>query len=226
MHRPKFRKSDGRSDFAPGGRRWSADDVEYAAFLSSGELHPTCRRAAVLAVPEPSRGIHKQIATRPCRGLRRRSRGDEANLRLLPLEYATSSQHRTTLNGGAGTLGRSDDRGLRLQRIVDLAPHTLARAFAATMHPRSRTFGHSRECGVQADWRILKAQEKVDRACCCIRPSSQGANTPSRNPGSGGPPSAPTAGIITMRSSARPLPSASATALESPGWPFGTKSCG
>ena len=59
-----------------------------------------------------------------------------------------------------------------------------------------------------------------------IRPSTQGPNTPSRNPGSGGPPSAPTAGIITIRSSARPSPSASATALESPGWPFGTKSCG
>ena len=45
----------------------------------------------------------------------------------------------------------------------------------------------------------------------------QGLNTPSRNPGSGAPPSAPTAGMTTILSSARPSPFASVTPEGPPG---------
>ena len=57
-------------------------------------------------------------------------------------------------------------------------------------------------------------------------PDDQGPNASSRKPGSGSPPSAPTAGMMASKSSARPSPFASVVELESPGCPFGTKSCG
>ncbi len=53
-----------------------------------------------------------------------------------------------------------------------------------------------------------------------------GPNTPTRKPGSGLPPAAPTAGISTIRSSARPSPFASNVDPDPPGCPFGTKICG
>ena len=53
-----------------------------------------------------------------------------------------------------------------------------------------------------------------------------GPNTPSRKPGSAGPPAAPTAGISIMRSSANPSPFESMVPVETSGWPFGTNSCG
>ena len=53
-----------------------------------------------------------------------------------------------------------------------------------------------------------------------------GPNDPSKNPGSGAPPAAPTAGISNITSSAKPSPFISATRFQSPGCPFGTNSWG
>ena len=64
----------------------------------------------------------------------------------------------------------------------------------------------------------LALRERADR--------QGGPKAPFRNPGSAWPPPAPTAGISIIKSSSKPSPLASIVEVESPGWPFGTKSCG
>ena len=80
---------------------------------------------------------------------------------FFAFKYAAASQDRVALDCGAIALRRTDDRGLSLCRISNLAPHSLTRALSTTVQSRSRTFRHSGKCGVQANRRILKAQYTV-----------------------------------------------------------------
>ena len=70
-----------------------------------------------------------------------------------------------------------------------------------------------------------ETEDRIGRVSRQIVDYFDGPKTPSRKPGSGAPPAAPTAGISIIMSSASPSRFASLVPGV-PGCPFGTKSCG